>query len=138
MVMTQCWDKQHQIITEFIIAYLPISAKGRDKIPMAAILLSPTQRLVLQEACKILKDPPEGFTQDLWPRYLIGDKGSISTNDLGLFANHFPSIIDRLLSASNELFLVELAMRISDKDTPFDQAIEDACRYLVTGGGNNA
>jgi len=100
---------------------------------MADILLTPEQRLVLREACKILQNQPEGFTDDLWPRYLLGDKTSISHEDLALIAVHFPSIIDRLKSVSNRKFLIELAMRISDKDTPFDEAIQAACRYLATG-----
>lgn len=100
---------------------------------MADILLTDTQRLVLREACRILQIPPEGFTNGLWPLYLLGNKNSISSDNLGLIANHFPSIIDRLLSASNKTFLTELAMRISNVDTPWDEAIEAACRHLVTG-----
>lgn len=100
---------------------------------MADILLTGSQRLVLREACKILQNPPKGFTQGLWPRYLLGVKTSISHEDLGLIADHLPSIIDRLMSASNKGFLVELAMRISDKDTSFDEALEAAARHLATG-----
>lgn len=104
---------------------------------MADILLSPTQRLILQEACRILQTPPEGFDQVLWLRYTLGNKSSISHENLELIALHFPSIVDRLKSASNRRFLIELAMRISDKDTPFDEAIKAACRYLATGEQNN-
>lgn len=100
---------------------------------MADILLTPEQRLVLREACKILQNPPKGFTQDLWPRYLLGDKTSITLEDLALIADHFPSIIDRLKSVGGRKFLIELAMRISDKDTPFDEALEAAARYLAVG-----
>ena len=104
---------------------------------MAELLLNYVQRMILREACKILQNPPKGFTQDLWPLYLLGRKGSITSEDLGVLALHFPSIIDRLRSASDEQFLVELAMRISDKDTPFDQAIKAAVKYLATGKQNN-
>jgi len=102
---------------------------------MADILLSYVQRIVLKAACEILQTPPEGFPRGLWPLYLLGRKGSISIDDLGLIAGHLPSIIDRLRSASDESFLVELAMRISDKDTSFDEALAAACRRLATGEG---
>lgn len=99
---------------------------------MADILLDYPQRLVLKEACRILGIPPEDFTQGLWPLYLLGRKESISADDLGLLATCLPSIIDRLKKATDERFLVELAMKISDKNIPFDRAIELACRHLAT------
>lgn len=102
---------------------------------MADILLDYPQRLVLREACIILGTPPEGFTQGLFPLYMLGRKESISSEDLGLVATCMPGIIDRLKQASDERFLVELAMRISDKDTPFDRAVELACKHLATSDG---
>ena len=122
-------------LTIHVSLYIAFAFERQEAFFVADILLDYPQRIVLKEACIILGTPPDDFTRGLFPLYMLGRKGSISSEDLGLLATCMPGIIDRLKKATDARFLTELAMRISDRNIAFDRAVELACKHLATSDG---